>query len=369
MLKKKILFFVRNFDGGGKERRCLELLKQLDQNPSLDITILMLNDKVVYPDYHKLSNKKYYLKSKDQLNFITLWHFYKLVEEIKPDIIHTWSVTTSFYSVIMKLFFCFKMINSQIGDAPERVNWFSKSGILNRINFSFSDIVLSNTKIGLVSYNIPSIKGFVIYNGFDLKRLKLIQYNSLNETYNFSNRFVVAMIAAFSKRKDYDTFLKTADLLSGMSKEFLFVCAGKGEMLEEYKSLYSHKLSIVFPGHIENIDSLLPLCHVGVLMTNRTFHGEGIPNSILEFMAFGKPVIVSDSGGVKELVEDEVNGFIIPDKSISELADKILYLKENRDVCHKWGETNQKKIIEQFSLHKMVSSFMKLYIGTEQRIK
>lgn len=368
MLKKKILFFVRNFDGGGKERRCLELLKQLDQNPSLDITILMLNDNVVYPDFHTLSFKKYSLKSKDQLNFITLWHFYKFVGEIRPDIIHTWSITTSFYTVIMKLFFCFKLINSQIGDAPDRVNWFSKSGILNRINFSFSDIVLSNTHKGLVSYKIPSIKGFVTYNGFDVKRLELIQPNSLNDTYNFSNKFVVGMIAAFSKRKDYDTFLKVADLLSGKSKEFLFVCAGNGELLEEYKSLYSHKLSIIFPGHLENIDSLIPLCHVGVLMTNGTFHGEGIPNSILEFMAFGKPVIVSNSGGVGELVEDEVNGFIIPDKSVSELANKILYLKENRDICHKWGETNQRKIIEQFSSQKMVKNYLNLYIGTEQRI-
>ncbi len=106
----KILFFIDGFRSGGKERRCIELLKGIKDNPQFDIHIVSLRKEIVYPEFYKL-NYSYYLIEKDgKLDPIIFIKFYKICKEIKPDIVHCWSSMNAAYSLFAKILLKFKLI-------------------------------------------------------------------------------------------------------------------------------------------------------------------------------------------------------------------------------------------------------------------
>ena len=82
-------------------------------------------------------------------------------------------------------------------------------------------------------------------------------------------------------------------------------------------------------GRQSDVESIINISNICVLTTNVKIHGEGISNSILEYMAMGKPVIASCGGGTNEIVEDAVTGFLISPLSPRELAEKIEILIDN----------------------------------------
>jgi len=81
----------------------------------------------------------------------------------------------------------------------------------------------------------------------------------------------------------------------------------------------------------------------------------------MEYMALGKPVVVTDGGGGKEIVLDGETGFFVPPRSPEDLAYKINYLLDNPNLAKKMGEAGKKRIGEAFSFDIMVKNTLKLY--------
>jgi glycosyltransferase involved in cell wall biosynthesis len=118
---------------------------------------------------------------------------------------------------------------------------------------------------------------------------------------------------------------------------------------------------IIFTGIRNDVESIVTIFDIGILLTDLEKHGEGISNSIMEYMALGKPVIATDGGGTKELVIDGETGFLIPQKSPKLLAEKIDYLLNNEPLRKRLGTKGKERIQKEFSLDKMVSEHIKLY--------
>ncbi len=73
-------------------------------------------------------------------------------------------------------------------------------------------------------------------------------------------------------------------------------------------------------------------------------YGEGFPNALLEAMAAALPVIVTPVGAIPEVVEEDVNGFIIAPGDREALIDRIVRLAEDRSLCRRMGEENRRKV-------------------------
>jgi hypothetical protein len=87
----RILFFIESLRCGGKERRLLELIQYLKENTGFEMILVLTENKIQYPHVNELGVpikviKRKYLKRDPMLFF----RFYKLCNEVKPDIIHTW---------------------------------------------------------------------------------------------------------------------------------------------------------------------------------------------------------------------------------------------------------------------------------------
>lgn len=91
--------------------------------------------------------------------------------------------------------------------------------------------------------------------------------------------------------------------------------------------------------------------------------GEPFGKAVIEAMSCGKPVIASNRGGPKEIVEDGKTGFLVPPRKIEPLAEKILKLLRDKKLRRKMGKEARKRVLEKFSLEKVAESFRKLYFS------
>lgn len=88
---------------------------------------------------------------------------------------------------------------------------------------------------------------------------------------------------------------------------------------------------------------------------------EGVPNSIIEAMATGMPVISTYNGGIPELIKDGINGFLVKEKDIDGLYMKMKYLIENPDIWKKIGLRARKTVLKKHNISKQKIKLEKIY--------
>lgn len=126
-----------------------------------------------------------------------------------------------------------------------------------------------------------------------------------------------------------------------------------GISLTEVKSWSSY---IIYNGSTNDVRPFIKISHVFVLPS---FH-EGMPNTTLEAMAMGRPIITTDAVGCKDTVKNTINGFKVPVGSIEELAEKMIWFIENPDKLEPMGFASRKIVEENFSLHKINSEMLEI---------
>lgn len=110
-------------------------------------------------------------------------------------------------------------------------------------------------------------------------------------------------------------------------------------------------------GFRKDIPELLHLLDIFVLSSI----SEGLPLSVVEAMAAGKPVVVTNVGGLSEVVTDGVDGYIVPPAQPEALADKLLKLAEDKSLREKMGAIGFDNVKVEFSLETMISRYENLY--------
>jgi len=87
---------------------------------------------------------------------------------------------------------------------------------------------------------------------------------------------------------------------------------------------------------------------------------EGLPRSVLEAMAMGRPIITTQVPGSKETVINNENGFLIPSKNVNILIKKMTWFITNRKEILKMGRKSRNIVKERFSSQKINNKFIKL---------
>jgi len=261
----------------------------------------------------------------------------------------------------------FKFINSCIADAPEHNVWFDKSFLRNKLTFIFSDVVLANSLAGIRSYKAPIDKTYCIYNGIDMNRFKNLKgVQEIKKELGIEKfRFVAGMASAFHPRKDYETFAAAAINLSRQYPDMCFLMVGEGENIAHIKAMIPEEVkgNIFFTGRRSDVEDVMQAFDVGVLCTNIDVHGEGVSNSLIEYMSLQKPVVATEGGGTNEVLADNHNGFLIKNKDREMLEKRLVHLYNNPEERKIMGQNALKTIQEKFLLGRMTAEFIDVYKG------
>ena len=360
----KILFIIDSLIAGGKERRLLEVLKGLQTEKSLKFELAMLSDRVFYNDLKDLNIVVHRLVRKIKKDPRVIFDLYKICKDFQPDIIHSWESMCSVYAAPLAKLLGLKFINGMISSAPTTLKAFGKGWIRSKLTFPLSDLVISNSFAGLATYKAPANKSYCIHNGFDFSRIQdLEDPAAVRERFNLNGTNIVGMVARFSPKKDYRTYLRAAMQILRWRNDVHFLAVGDGPTLERCKQLVTPEFQdrIKFLGRQENIESVINIFDIGVMLTDPNVHGEGISNSILEYMALKKPVVATGGGGTAEIVVRDKTGFLIDPFNFEELAEKIEILLNDEAGAKMMGKAGRQRVRDEFSLKKMTDRYLNLY--------
>ena len=160
---------------------------------------------------------------------------------------------------------------------------------------------------------------------------------------------VSAMLQAWPRARDRGIDLRLAMIGDGPLRQRAL------EMLQEAGELDAAWL----PGSRDDVPSLLSGFDVFALTSLR----EGISNTVLEAMATGIPLVVTDTGGNKELIAEGENGFLVPIASPAAVADAILGIATDVDLRARMAAASRARAVEHYSIEKMVDAYDRMYAG------
>lgn len=353
------------FGTGGKERQLAELISGLDQN-KFELHILLKSDNTYYLSKIQDHLTSVHILECDHFNFSTFLLIKKIINDLKPDIVHSWSDVTSLFGVVLKFFQSnrFKLIDGSIRAAESKPCLFCMNRLIRFILNLLCNMIISNSKAGLTSYKVPKNKGRVIYNGFNFERsTNLIPENEMRISFGLKDEFIVGMVARFDPQKNWQKFFQIAQQMISLHDNVTFLCVGGGPDLEYFKNeLKSFGNKIVFTGKRSDIESIINIVSVGVLLSNNKIHGEGISNAILEFMALGKPVIANESGGNAEIINNSSVGRIIISDSNDEYIKILEEYMVNKEYLIQSGQSAKERIRTAFSFQSMIDQYSNVYL-------
>ncbi|MCB9290587.1 MAG: glycosyltransferase [Lewinellaceae bacterium] len=360
----KVLFLIDSLPRGGKERRMVELLKGLLRHGGYEPAVAILSGKIQYEEIFDLGIPVHTIArtfSKDPRLFIRM---YQLCQKTKPDLIHSWGYMSSVYVIPAAKAMGIKLINAIVANAPKKLGLSNKKYLWAKLSFPFSDLVIGNSRAGLQVYRAPAQRSQCVYNGFDFSRIpESFSAEEVRNNLNIPEGQIVGMVGAFHQRKDYSTYIRAAIQLLEEGRPVSFLAIGDGPLWKECAAMVPARFSnrIILPGLRRDVESIIQAFDVGVLATNSLVHGEGISNSILEYMALGKPVVATDGGGTPEIVENGRTGLLVSPLNPEEMAEKIAYLLDHPEKAREMGQEGRRIIETEFTISRMTERYIDIY--------
>ena len=172
---------------------------------------------------------------------------------------------------------------------------------------------------------------------------------------------VVAWVGEFNPgKRPLEALQVVADLRRG-GLPVCLIMAGKGPLLATTKAAcadWGLQGICWFVGSIDWIPDLLAESRVFIMTSQR----EGLPRSMMEAMAAGLPVVAYSIRGVRDLVQDGVNGRLVPLGETKQMADAVAELVLKPDMAHRMGNAGRVTIQEGFSLEAAMSQMMPVYV-------
>jgi glycosyltransferase involved in cell wall biosynthesis len=135
---------------------------------------------------------------------------------------------------------------------------------------------------------------------------------------------------------------------------------GRGALMSSLQDMAAEKglqADIIFAGERSDIPAILFSIDIFAMSSER----EGLPNALLEAMAAAKPVLVTSAGGMKEIVQDTVNGLVVPICEPQMLARGMKHLIRDRQSAEIMGKTAREYIEKNYSIHATARAWEDLY--------
>jgi len=354
----KILHIIDTLRSGGKERQLVEALKYLSKQKNITCELIVMSGDVhyTYLDDLKIETHQFIRKYKKDPSIF--FQFYQHFKNTKPDIIHCWNAMCSIYALPAAKLLKIKFVNNFLRNAP--VNLSITERVCAKLTFPFSDKIAANSCAGLKSYNVPLNKSVCMHNGFDFTRIEgLDSKDSTRKLFGINTPRVVGMVASFSEKKDYSTFVKAAHMVLEKRDDVTFIAVGDGQYFDDIKKQIKPEFNerIRLLGKQQRVLNIVNLFDIGVLAT----YTEGISNSIMEYMALRKPVIATNCEGNREIVENNQTGFLVDSTNPEQIKEKIFLLLDNNKLAERIGLNGYEKLKNEFSLEVMGRQFLALY--------
>jgi glycosyltransferase involved in cell wall biosynthesis len=175
-----------------------------------------------------------------------------------------------------------------------------------------------------------------------------------------ADRFVVGWFGRMTAVKRTDDLLDALAALRERGVDALLLLVGDGDDRERLERLAHGRglaRSVLFLGYQEDVARWYAACDV-ILLTSAN---EGTPVTLIEALAAGRPVVATRVGGVPDVVDDGVTGFLVRAGDTHAIAERLALLASDPGLGRRMGEEGRRRVLERYAVDRLVDDVDRLY--------
>lgn len=315
--------------------------------------ITLLNSKQIRKNSSTFFIKVAYLRM--------LPHLKKIITEFMPDIIHAHYATSYGYLARLSGFkpYFISAWGTDVMKFPDK-NFANKLLLKKNLENAAHLFATSNT-IEEYIHKITNASVTVIPFGVDIKKYSP---REIKRPYT-DKTIVIGVIKPIEKIYAVDIIIKAFSLLVKRCPDcdLKLMIVGIGSEKSNLEKLCKAENIVAHVNFIGRVNFSIISDYfnmIDVLVNISTYESFGV--SVIEAMACEKPVVVTNVGGLKEIVEENINGFLVPVNDIEKTAIAIEKLVRNKEMRKEFGINGRQKVIERYNWDDNLNQMAKIYL-------
>ena len=300
-----------------------------------------------------------------EMDLTAAWRFSRVIKRLAPDVIHAHDP----HGVAMASLALSLGSSTAQGQAPRlvasrRVDFHLKGNSFSRWKYRQVDAFIAASEAirqMLVADGVPAERTVTVHEGIDVDHVAAAPPVNVHEAFWLPHQApVVGNVAALVPHKGQRYLVDAAHLVVQQVPDARFIILGEGELREHLeKQVHEHHLEkhVLLPGFRTDVLG----CIKGFDLFVMSSVTEGLGTSLLDAMACGRPIVATRAGGIPEIVEDGVNGALVPPRDAAALAAAIVRALTDEGWRRLMGEAGLARVRERFSVERMVSETAAVY--------
>ena len=381
--KYKVVHIISNLSLGGAQILLFDILCKLKEYEDLELTLVTIDSGEYIEKYKNAGIKVIDLREKGLVNPKIYFKLKKILESLKPDIVHTHLNKADFYgriaakisNVPLIISTCHNYSTTHSGADINKKSFFD---VIDNFVIDYSKsylIAISKlVKQYLINRN-PSYEKIteVIYNGinFDKIKYKLSNWEILklrSENNIDSDDFVISVIGRLDKQKGHLIFLESVKEIIHQNKKIKILLIGDGSLREQIEIfIKENNLSsqVIMKGFQPDSEPYIEISDL--ICVPSLWEGFGLV--IIEGMIKRKIILASDVGGIPEIIEDGKTGFLFKSQNKTELIKKLIYIYSNIKELDHIKEKAVSVIKDNFDINKNTGQYYNSYMSKIGKLK
>jgi len=371
----RVLHVVPYLAMGGTEHGILKVINGLGEDEFEHRICAVRGIDASFANRASVTPRAYSAASEKKGFQFPLFRLTKIMKEYQPHIVHSRNFGALEAIPAARLARVPVAIHSEHGYELETLEGLPlRRRILSRAFYGMADSVFTVTS-DLKNYHtkqsgIAPKRVRVIYNGVNTERFsprpEVVQ-KIRKELGIPERRVVIGSVGRLVPIKDHETLLRALDVLLRQGEDVHVLLVGAGPELAKLKefAITTPNLfdRVTFAGSSDRVPEMLNAMDVFALPSI----SEGMSNTILEAMASGIPVVVTNTGGSPELIEDGKSGWLFTPRDVHTLAWQLARLSADKDLRSQFGAAARQHVLEHFSISGMMQSYHDLYFELAKR--
>jgi len=306
------------------------------------------------------------LAPRAEMDLSAAWKFSRLIKRLAPDVIHAHDP----HGVAMaSLALSLGAGSAGAGAAPallasRRVDFHLKGNSFSKWKYRQVDCFLAASEAirrMLVADGVEAGRAVTVHEGIDVHHVLSAPPVNVHEAFFLPRGApVVGNVAALVPHKGQRYLIDAAHLVVRQIPDARFVILGEGEQREQLeKQVREHHLEkhVWLPGFRTDVLG----CIKGFDLFVMSSISEGLGTSLLDAMAASRPIVATTAGGIPEIVEEGVNGLLVPPRDHHALAQAIVRALSDEALRRRMGEAGFARVNERFTVERMVEKTADVY--------
>ena len=308
-----------------------------------------------------------------EMDLAAAWKLSRLIKRLTPDIVHAHDP----HGVAMAALGLsmagpgMKGVRVPALVASRRVDFRLKGNSLSRWKYRQVDCFIAASEAirqMLIADGVPAERTVTVHEGIDVERVIATPAVNVHEAFFLPHGApVVGNVAALVPHKGQRHLVEAARLVVQEMPDVRFVILGEGELREALeRQVHEHHLQkhVLLPGFRTDVIG----CIKGFDLFAMSSVTEGLGTSLLDAMACARPIVATAAGGIPEIVEDGVNGLLVPPRDHAALADAIVRVLKDPARRQRMGDAGLARVTARFTVDRMVEQTAEVYarVGAER---